>query len=120
MRDLAKWQVISFASRGTAMALGIIQSFFIVRLLTVPELGLVQLAVSLGGALGIYQHLGLASASTREVSAAKDNKEIFKIFITSGVIRYLVTIPIVIGLFFYSDKISTGVYHNPDLELPLK
>ena len=120
MRDLAKWQVISFASRGTAMALGIIQSFFIVRLLTVPEWGLVQLAVSLGGALGIYQHLGLASASTREVSAAKDNKEIFKIFITSVVIRYIVTIPIAIGLFFYSDKLSGDIYSSPEISFPLK
>ena len=120
MKELSKWQIISFISRGVAMLLGLIQSLFIVRLLTVSEWGLVQLAISIGGALGIYQHLGLASASTREVSAAKDNKEIFKIFITSGVIRYLVTIPIVIGLFFYSGKISTGVYHNPEIELPLK
>src|SRR3989304_7392973 len=100
MKELSKWQVISFISRGVAMALGIVQSFFIVRLLSVAEYGIVQLAASIGGAFGIYQHLGLASGSTREISAAKDDTEIFKIFVTSVVIRYLVSIPLAVGLWF--------------------
>jgi O-antigen/teichoic acid export membrane protein len=120
MSDLGKWQIISFISRGTAMALGIIQSFFIVRLLTVSEWGLIQIAISLGGALGIYQHLGLASASTREISAAKTDKEIFKIFVTSVAIRYFVTVPIALGLFFASDYLSENVYNTDQLALPFK
>jgi len=82
MKDLGKWQIISFISRGMSMVVGIVQSFAIIRILTVSEWGLVQLAVSIGGALGIYQHLGLASASTREISAAKEDSEVFKIFVT--------------------------------------
>jgi O-antigen/teichoic acid export membrane protein len=120
MKDLAKWQIISFVSRGVAMGLGIVQSFFIVRLLTVSEWGIVQIAISLGGALGIYQHLGLASASTREISAAKSDKEIFKIFVTSVSIRYMATVPIALGLFFISGVLANDVYGHPELALPFK
>src|SRR3989339_655386 len=108
MKELGKWQFISFVSRGMAMALGIFQSFIIIRILSVGEWGIVQLAVSIGGALGIYQHLGLASASTREISAAKDDSEIFKIFVTSLFIRYFITFPIVFGLFFFADRLAIG------------
>lgn len=120
MKSLAKWQFISLISRMTAMGLGIIQSFVIVRILTVGEYGLVQLAASIGGAFGIYQHLGLSSGSTREISSAKDDTEVFKIFATSIAIRYLVTIPIAIGLFFGASKIALGQYSESQLVLPLK
>lgn len=120
MKELGKWQIISFLSRGMAMVLGLIQSFVIIRVLSVTEWGLVQLAVSIGGALGIYQHLGLASASTREISSAKNDEQIFKIFVTSVFIRYLVTLPISFGLFFFSRKIAVGLYNNELLVFPLQ
>ena len=71
MKDLGKWQIVSFISRGIAMAIGVAQCFVIAAVLTKAEWGIVQLAISIGGALGIYQNLGLASASTREISATK-------------------------------------------------
>ncbi|RJR26414.1 hypothetical protein C4561_05485 [candidate division WWE3 bacterium] len=120
MRDLGKWQFISFVSRAVAMVIGIVQSFVIIRILTVSEWGLVQLAVSIGGALGIYQHLGLASASTREISSAKNDSEIFKIFVTSLFIRYVVTLPIAFLLFIFAGKIANDLYSHPELTLPLK
>jgi len=119
-RDLGKWQIISMISQGLAMLLGMVETFLVIRILDVGEWGLVQLAVSIGGALGIYQHLGLVSASTREISSAKNDEDIFKIFITSSVIRYCVTLPISIGLFFGAGKISENLYHNSGLILPLK
>jgi len=57
------------------MIIGIFQGAIVFRILSQHEFGVKELALSIGGALGIYQHLGLASASTREVAAAKDNKE---------------------------------------------
>ncbi|OGC70088.1 hypothetical protein A2415_00625 [candidate division WWE3 bacterium RIFOXYC1_FULL_39_7] len=120
MKDLGKWQIISFISRGMSMVVGIVQSFAIIRILTVSEWGLVQLAVSIGGALGIYQHLGLASASTREISAAKEDSEVFKIFVTSLFIRYLVTLPIALLLFIFSRNIAVDVYHRTELIVPLQ
>ena len=120
MKDLGKWQVISLISQITAMLLGMVETFVVIRILSVGEWGLVQLAVSIGGALGIYQHLGLVSASTREISSAKKEEDVFKIFITSTVVRYFVTVPVSIGLFFMSKKIAVDLYNNAGLILPLK
>lgn len=120
MKDLGKWQIISFMSRGMATVLGLVQSYVIIRILSVSDWGLAQLAASIGGALGIYQHLGLASASTREISSAKDNSDIFKIFVTSAAIRYVVTLPIAFALFFFSKNIAVSLYQNEALIIPLK
>jgi len=120
MRNLFKWQFISFISRGMAMLLGLVQSFVIIRVLTQSEWGIVQLALSIGGALGIYQHLGLASASTREIAASKDDTKIFKVFLTSIAIRYVITLPLAIGLLILAPKIATDVYKHPELIFPLQ
>jgi len=120
MKELGKWQVISFVSRSLAMLLGLVQTFVIIRVLSVGEWGVVQLAISIGGALGIYQHLGLASASTREISSASDDKEVFKIFVTSAVIRYVITLPIAVGLFFAANYVAVDIYKNAVLVLPIK
>lgn len=120
MKELGKWQIISFISRGVAMAVGLVQGFVIAAILTKGEWGIVQLAVSIGSALGIYQHLGLASASTREISSAKKEEDVFKIFVTSVFIRYCVTLPIAIGLLFSAHYLANVLYKNAALELPLK
>jgi O-antigen/teichoic acid export membrane protein len=120
MKELGKWQIISFISRGVAMTIGLVQGFVIAAILTKGEWGIVQLAVSIGSSLGIYQHLGLASASTREISSAKKEEDVFKIFITSIFVRYCVTLPIAVGLFFSSHYLANVLYKNGALELPLK
>jgi O-antigen/teichoic acid export membrane protein len=120
MKEMGNWQVISFISRMTAMLIGLVQSFVIIRVLSVSEWGIIQLAVSIGSSLGVYQHLGLASASTREIASAKNDSDIFKIFFTSVAIRYFVTLPLAIGLFVFSHKLAIDVYHNDQLTLPLR
>jgi len=120
MKSLFKWQIISFISRGMAMFVGLVQSFVILRILSQAEWGIVQLALSIGGALGIYQNLGLASASTREISSCKDDTKIFKIFLTSVTIRYLIAIPLAVGLIVFAPKISVEMYKHPELILPLQ
>ena len=120
MKSLFKWQIISFISRGMAMIIGLLQSFIILRILSQAEWGIVQLALSIGGALGIYQNLGLASASTREIAACKDDSKIFKIFLTSVSIRYLIAVPLAVGLIVLAPKISTDIYKHPELVLPLQ
>ncbi|MFC1621917.1 oligosaccharide flippase family protein [Patescibacteria group bacterium] len=119
MGTLGKWQIISFISRSSAMAVGLLQTFVILRILNVPEWGIVQLAVSLGESLGIYQHLGLASASNREISTAKKGTDVIKIFITTVLIRYCITIPLGIGLYMLAPKIAS-VYGFQEILLPLK
>ena len=120
MNKLLKWQLVSFVSRGIAMALGIVQSVIIARILTVSEFGLVGIVAGIGSIFGVYQHLGLASGSTREISAAKDKKEIYKIFITSVLIRYAITFPLAAGLFFMAKYLAVEKYSNPALTTPLK
>lgn len=115
MKDLGKWQIVSFISRMGAMAVGIAQSYIILRILSVGEWGTIRTALSLGSALGIYQHLGLAGASTREIAGAKSHKEVFKIFFTSTVIRYMISLPLAIGLFLSASFLSEK-YNNPDIE----
>ena len=117
---LGRWQFLSFLSRGVALLIGLVQSFVIIRVLSLSEWGIVQLAVSIGGALGIYQHLGLASASTREIAAQKRDSDIYKIFITSIVVRYVVTTPLGFGLIFFADHIANSIYNNSALILPLQ
>ena len=119
MKDLGKWQIISFISRGLAQVIGIAQGYIIARVLTTGEYGVVRIALSLGASLGIYQSLGLASASTREISLAKNDKEVFKIFTTSVIIRYIVSVPLAAGIFFFSDAISTK-YASPEISYLLK
>jgi O-antigen/teichoic acid export membrane protein len=102
------------------MVLGLVETFVVVRVLSVSEWGLVQLAVSVGGAFGIYQHLGLASGSTREISASSDDDEVVRIFFTSVFIRYLVTIPIAIFLLVSAESIAVGQYSNAALILPIR
>ncbi len=120
MKDLEKWQIISFLSRGVAMALGIIQGIFVVRILSVSEYGMVGIVAAIGSIVGVSQHLGLASGSTREISAAKDDKEVFKIFYTSSLIRYSVTIPLAIGLLLTSRYLAIDKYSNPELLTPIR
>jgi len=119
MKSLGQWQVVSFISRGVAMALGLVQSFVIIRILSVDQWGNIQLAMSIGAALGIYQHLGLASASTREISASRKDTDIFKIFSTSFFVRYLITIPLSVGLFLAAGRIAS-TYKAPEILIPLK
>lgn len=119
-KSLLKWQAVSFISRGVAMIFGIIQSSVIVRILTVSEYGLVNIVVSIGSAFGIYQHLGLASGSTREISSADDKDEIFKIFVTSAAIRYFVTIPLAIIMFLLSKSIAISQYGSPEIVTPIR
>lgn len=115
MKDLGKWQIVSFISRISAMLVGILQSFILLRILSVEEWGVVRIAQSLGSALGIYQHLGLAGASTREISKAKSDKEIFKVFTASVAVRYLVSIPLSIGLYLSAGFLAQK-YNIPQIE----
>ncbi|MBI2414966.1 oligosaccharide flippase family protein [candidate division WWE3 bacterium] len=114
-KSLLKWQTISFISRMMAMGFGIIQSVIIVRILSVAEYGLVSIVTSVGAAFGVYQHLGLASGSTREIATVKDPKQIFKIFFTSTIIRYIISGPLALTLYFLAPYIATHIYGQPEL-----
>ena len=106
--SLLKTQSISFISRLTAMALGIIQSLFIVNILSSTEWGAIRLITSIASIVGTSQALGLTSGSTREISQAKDKKEVFKIFLTSLSVRLLISLPFILYLYLFSDKLASN------------
>ncbi len=120
MKNLLKWQIVSLISRLIAMGVGLFQTFFIIRLLSPSDWGIIQIGMAIGGAFGIYQHLGLSSGSTREISTAENDTEIFKIFVTSVLIRYLVSVPVALFLFFSAENLAVGQYSQQVLVLPIK
>src|SRR4030042_783705 len=56
---------------------------------------------------------------TTKSSIVNDTK-IFKIFVTSILIRYCITMPLSLGLIFFSGYISTHIYNHPELSFPLQ
>jgi len=119
MKSLLRLQIISFISRIIAMFSGIFQSLVIVNLLSVKEFGLIGLATSVAGIAGITQHLGLASSSTKEISHAKNDSEIFKIVVSSLFIRFFISFPIALVLILFAPSIAS-YYQNNDLIFPLR
>ncbi len=119
-KNLGKWQIVSLISRFSALFIGLAQSIVLTRILTVSEFGLVSLVGAIGAMAGIAQHLGLASGTTREISATKDERDIFKILVSSVIIKYIVTIPIALFLFFAAGYLATHVYKHPEIILPLQ
>ena len=101
------------------MLVGIFQSLLIVNILSTSEFGLIGLVASIAGVVGIAQHLGLASSSTKEISAAKNDTEIFHIALTSISIRYLISLPISVVLVIFAPQIA-DYYKNNDLISPLR
>ncbi len=101
------------------MFIGIFQSLIIVSLLSKEQYGLIGLVASIAGIVGITQHLGLASSSTKEISQAKSPQDIFNVILSSLTIRLIISIPISLVLFLFARPIAS-YYNNPDLILPLQ
>lgn len=114
------WSLISIASRFTAVGIGLVQSFFILKVLSVGDYGLANLVVSIGALVGVFQNLGISSGSTREIAAAKDKKDAFKVFIGSLLVRYGISLPLAIGLFIFAPYIGGTYYDHPEIILPIR
>lgn len=114
------WSIISIISRFTAVGVGIVQSLIILKILPVGEYGLIGLVASIGAIVGVYQNLGISSASTREIAAAGGRKEAFKVFIGSLLVRYGISLPLVIGLFVAAPYIAQSSQGRTEIILPLR
>lgn len=114
------WSIISIISRFGAVGIGLIQSLIIIKILSVEEYGVVGLVGSIASIVGVYQNLGISSGSTREIAATKDLKEAFKVFIGATVVRYIISFPLVIGLYFSADYLGNVYYHRPEIVYPIK
>lgn len=113
--DLAKTQLLSLVTKGITTAFGIVQSVLVVRLLSRGEFGLVGLVMSIGGVIGVSQHLGIVDGAIREIAVLKSRREVGKVFWVSHLTRQLVTIPLSLGLFFLAGYIAVHFYNRPEI-----
>ena len=118
--DLAKTQFISLAAKAVTMALGIVQSIIVIRILSPGEFGLVGLVMSVGGVIGVSQHLGIVDGAIREIAVLKEKREIGKVFWVSHVTRQLVTIPLSVGLLLMAGFIAESIYDRSEIALYLQ
>lgn len=121
MKELGKWQTVSFLSRMVSQIIGLVSSVIIPTILTVGEFGLISLANSIGKTFGVTQNLGLASGSTREMSkSTNSHSDLSKILFTSILIKYVISFPLAFGLFLFAEKLAIGKYSAPEVVLPLR
>lgn len=117
---LLKWQFISLISKSIAVGIGIAQGIIIIRILSPADYGLVGIVAAVGSVVGVYQHLGLASGTTREISAVKTKEAAFKVFLSGVLARFSISIPLALGLFILSPHIANNIYHQSSILGPLR
>lgn len=118
--DLGRIQALSLITKAVTTALGVIQSIIVIRLLSPAEFGLVGLVMSIGGVIGVSQHLGIVDGAIREIAVLKNKWEIGKVFWVSHAVRQLVTIPLSLGLVLLAGIIANRVYGRPEITLYLQ
>jgi len=118
--SLLRWQFASLISKFIAVGIGIAQGIIVVRILSPSEYGLVGIVAAVGGVVGVYQHLGLASGTIREISSVKTKKDAFKVFLTSVTARFSISLPLALGLFVFSRYIAENIYHQSQITVPLR
>lgn len=112
--NMFKWQSISFISRLTALVIGILQGSLVIRILSVQDWGSIQLILGAAAIIGTSQALGLTSGTTREIVGAKNNADAFRVFITSLIIRLLLSLPFLLLFFIMADELTKNL-PNPNL-----
>jgi len=120
MSTLFKWQTISFLSRFFATLVGLAQSVVVARVLTTAEYGLVGIVTAVSSVVGVIRHLGLVSATTRELAGVDSDEEASKVFVSALLIRLLVAVPLSGGLFFLAKNLAYETYHQPTVFLPFR
>ena len=97
--DLARTQFLSLFTKAVTTALGIAQSIIVIRILSPAEYGLVGLVMSVGGVIGVSQHLGIVDGAIREIAILKNKREVGKVFWVSHLVRPCVAISFFFGWF---------------------
>ncbi|MEO6077893.1 MAG: oligosaccharide flippase family protein, partial [Candidatus Andersenbacteria bacterium] len=113
--NLGKIQALSVSTKAITTILGIIQSIIIIRVLSPTEYGITGLVMSIGGVIGVSQHLGIVDGAIREIAVRKNKSEIGKVFWVSHIARQMVTIPLSLVLALLAGLIATRVYHRPEI-----
>lgn len=112
VKTLEKLQFYSTLVTGITAGLALLRTIFVVRILHPQEFGIVGLIAAVGALVGVVQHLGIDSASVREISVTKDKDEAFKVLIAALLLRFLISLPLALIL-FSGAKVITRFYRNP-------
>lgn len=118
--NLARTQFISLTTKAITTLLGVVQSIIVVRILSPAEFGLVGLVMSIGGVIGVSQHLGIVDGAIREIAVLKKKREMGKVFWVSHLVRQVVTLPLSVALLLGAGFIASSIYQRPEITLYLQ
>ncbi len=113
--NLARIQFLSVATKAVTTVLGLVQSVIVIQILSKAEYGIVGLVMSIGGLIGVSQHLGIVDGAIREIAIRKNKDEIGKVFWVSHIARQAVTLPLSLALVFLAGLIAVRVYNRPEI-----
>lgn len=113
--NLARTQMLALAAKAVTSVLGIVQSILIIRFLSKGEYGLVGLVMSVGGVIGVSQHLGIVDGAIREIAVLQDKAKIAKVFWVSHLVRQIITIPLSLGLLVLAQFIAGRIYGHVEI-----
>lgn len=113
--NLARIQLLSVATKAVTTVLGVVQSIIIIQVLSKTEYGIVGLVMSIGGLIGVSQHLGIVDGAIREIAVRSNKKEIGKVFWVSHIARQAVTLPLSLALLALAGFISIRIYNRPEI-----
>lgn len=123
LQKIAKGTGIVFIGTIVGLLLGFVSRVIIVRCITQSEYGLFSLALVLASIFVTISTTGLQEGSTRYIAYFKGKGEEEKVRVVISLSIKIVLIASIISsliLFFFSDVISTNIFHSPELSAPLK
>jgi len=123
LQKITKGTGIVFFGTIIGIGLGVIVRVLLARFFTQSEYGIYSLALVLLSIFVVISTLGLHEGATRQISYYRSRKDMSKVqgVITSAVqIALIASIFLSVILFFTSGIISTEIFHEPRLTIPLK
>lgn len=117
---LVTLQIFGIVTKVIVVLMSAIQGMVVIRIITTAEYGFIGIVLSVASIIGVYQHFGIGVGTLKEVALAKGRPEVSKVFFTSFSARLIITVPVALGLFFFSNLIASGIYNNPELAFGIR
>jgi len=123
LRKTAKGAVLVFIGTGIGMLLGFVSRVMVARYVTQSEFGIYSLAFVLLSVFAALSALGLDPGATRQIAfyrGKEDESKVRGVVLSSVKIATISSIFFSIVLFLTSNLISTELFHDPELTMPLR
>lgn len=117
---LNELQLYSLVVTGLSVALGLLRTVLVVRILTPAEFGFVGIVMSVAMVVGVVQHLGLTGATAREIAVTKDEVEASKVLVVSFGFRLLIATALALILYISSPSIAEHIYRDSRMTAGLR